>query len=97
MTKAKTLLKIPKLKPTDSKKRLDYQRVDVGFVAQQMLKETSGKLSERQVSQFRMDCNDFLAKTDSKLLDKTPISYQLVRSMSCLDPRLMASEKDMFT
>lgn len=87
-------LKILKLKPTDKEQQLDYQKVDVGFVAQQMLKEKSGKLSERQVLQFRMECKDFLAKTASKLLDKTPINYRLVRNMSCLDPRLMASEKE---
>ena len=41
-----------------------------------------------------MKCKDFLAKTASKLLDKTPINYGLVRNLSCLDPRLMASEKE---
>lgn len=44
--------------------------------------------------EFRVGCKDFLAKTVAKLLDKTPINYRLVRSMSCLDPRLMASEKE---
>lgn len=94
VTEATSPLKILRLKPTDKEQQLDYQKVDVGFVAQHMLKEKSGKLSERQVLQFRMECKDFLAKTASKLLDKTPINYQLVRSMSCLDPRLMASEKE---
>ena len=41
-----------------------------------------------------MECKGFLAKTASKLLDKTPINYRLVRNMFCLDPRLMASEKE---
>ena len=41
-----------------------------------------------------MECKDFLAKTSSKLHDKTPINYQLVRNTSCLDPRLMASERE---
>ena len=34
-----------------------------------------------------MECKGFLAKTASKLLDKTPINYRLVR-------KLMASEKE---
>ena len=42
-----------------------------------------------------MECKGFLAKTASKLLDKTPINYRLVRNTSCLDPRLMASEKEI--
>lgn len=91
---ATSALKILKLKPTDKEQQVDYQKVDVGFVAQKFLKEQSSKLSERQVLQFKMECKDFLARTVAKLLDKTPINYRLVRSMSCLDPRLMASEKE---
>ena len=49
VTEATSPLKILKLKPTDKEQQLDYQKVDVGFVAQPMLKEKSGKLSERQV------------------------------------------------
>ena len=36
-------LKILTLKPTDKEKQLDYEKVDVGFVAQQMLKGKSEK------------------------------------------------------
>ena len=36
-------LKILKLKPTDKEQQLDYKKVDVGFVAQQMLKEKCEK------------------------------------------------------
>ena len=36
-------LKILKLKATDKEQQLDYKKVDVGVVAQQMLKEKSGK------------------------------------------------------
>ena len=49
MTEATSPLKILKLNPTDKEQHLDYQKVDVGFVAQQILKEKSAKLSERQV------------------------------------------------
>ena len=95
MAEATSVLKILKIKPTDKEQQLDYLKVDVGFVAQQMLKEKSSKLSERQVLQFRVESKDFLARTVAKLLDKTPINYRLVRSMSCLDPRLMALEKEV--
>ena len=74
---------------------MDYLKIDVGFVVQQMLKEKSSKLSERQILQFRVECKGFLARTVAKLLDKTPINCRLVRSMmSCLDPRLMALQKE---
>ena len=36
-------MKILTLKPTDKEKQLDYEKVDVGFVAQQMLKGKSEK------------------------------------------------------
>ena len=94
MAEATSVLKILKIKPTDKEQQMENLKVDVGFVAQQMLKEKSSKLSERQVLQFRVENKDFLARTVAKLLDKTPINYRLVRSMSCLDPRLMALEKE---
>ena len=96
MAEATSVLKVLKIKPTDKEQQVDYLKVDVGFVAQQMLKEKSSKLSERQLLQFRVECKDFLAGTVAKLLDKTPINYRLVRSISCLDPRLMASEKEAY-
>ena len=88
------VLKLLKLKPSDKEQQVDYLNVDVGFVAQQMLKEQSRKLSERQALQFRVECKDFLARTVAKLLDKTPLNHRLVRSMPCLDPRLMSLEKE---
>ena len=94
VAEATSVLKLLKLKPTDKEQQVDYLNVDVGFVAQQMLKEQSRKLSERQALQFRVECKDFLARTVAKLLDKTLINYRLVRSMSCLDPRLMSLEKE---
>ena len=45
VTEATFPLKILRLKPSDKEQQLDYQKVDVGFVAQQMLKEKSGKAS----------------------------------------------------
>ena len=70
MAKATSVLKVLKIKPTDKEQQVDYLKVDVGFVAQQMLKEKSSKLSERQPLQFRVEYEDFLARTVAKLLDK---------------------------
>ena len=57
VTEATFLLKILRLKPSDKEQQLDYQKVDVGFVAQQMLKQKSGKLNERQVKFFNSEWN----------------------------------------
>jgi len=47
MAEATSVLKVLKIKPSDKEQQVDYLKVDVGFVAQQMLKEKSSKLSER--------------------------------------------------
>ena len=44
MAKATSVLKVLKIKPTDKEQQVDYLKVDVGFVAQQVLKENSSKL-----------------------------------------------------
>ena len=49
MAEGTSVLKVVKITPTDKEQQVDYLKVDVCFVAQQMLKEKSSKLSERQL------------------------------------------------
>ena len=44
MAEATSVLKVLKIEPTDKEQQVDYLKVDVGFVAQQVLKENSSKL-----------------------------------------------------
>ncbi|PIK52262.1 Asparagine--tRNA ligase, cytoplasmic [Apostichopus japonicus] len=70
--------------------------VDIGFIARKKVKAllTTKKISERQSQQFKLDCQKFLVKLSCKLLEKAPITYQLVRCTVCIDPRRMASHQD---
>ena len=80
----------------DKKEYLPHKKVDVGFVAQEQLKQLiKGKrASERGVMEFRMNCRGFLEKTTKKIMDKAPIKYSLIRNMSCLNPRFLATDRE---
>ena len=66
----------------------------IGFAAERILCELKGrkKLSERQVCEFRMSCKAFLIKMVKKILDKSPLTYPLVRNS--LDPRIFIAKKE---
>ena len=44
--------------------------------------------------EFRMNCQGFLEKTTKKIMDKSPIKYSLIRNMSCLNPRFLATDRE---
>ena len=72
---------------------LPHSKIDLGFAAE---KEISSQLSSKGVSKlqavgFRLSTKAFLQEIVSKLLQKAPLKYKLVRALSCLDPRQMAS------
>ena len=68
-------------------------KVDVGFGAERQLLK-SGVASDRQKFDFRSSCRDFLQALTSKILEKAPINYLLVRQLSWMDPRLMANPNE---
>jgi hypothetical protein len=70
-----------------------HSKVDIGFEADRLLKDLKGKVSDRQVMEFKMSCLAALKTNASKLMDKTPIAYGLARSLQCLHPNLMAVGK----
>lgn len=50
--------------------------------------------NERLRLEFRQNCKLFLLKMVSKLCEKAPIKYPLVRSLSVLDPRVLLNDKE---
>lgn len=64
------------------------KNIDVGFVSDMELKSliAQKKVSERQVLDFKIQCKVFLLKLVEKLKTKSPLSYTVVRNLSCLDP-----------
>jgi hypothetical protein len=86
---------LSKLDVTKSENLCDYAKVDVGFSALKILKglQAAKKISDRQVLDFRMECRSFLAGVVRKIMEKSPLKYQLVKNMTALDPRLMAKSE----
>ena len=55
-------MKILKLKPTNKQQQLDYKKADVGFVAQQMLKEKSEKFVKGKFFNSKWNVQIFVQK-----------------------------------
>lgn len=96
MKTASTAVKMCEIKVTDEANQRIYKNVDIGFSADMMLKKLvkEKKCSERHDMEFRQSAKAFVVTIVSRLLIKSPLNYTLVRNMSFLDPRLMASRKD---
>ena len=44
-----------------------------------------------------MDCTKFLSHLTSKLLERSPLKYKLVRHLFCLNPKRMVKETEECT
>ena len=65
-----------------------YTEIDIGFVAENFLKEAKSKkvVSDKGILEFKLQCKEVIVVLLSKLLAKTPLNYDLVLCLSCLDP-----------
>ncbi|KAH8034244.1 hypothetical protein HPB51_021957 [Rhipicephalus microplus] len=81
-----------KMDVADPNNHVSSEKVDIGHAAEQVLK--AAKVSSKDVFAFRMECKQFLVSTTKKILEKSPLTYHLVRNLSSLDPRHMASKPD---
>ncbi|KAL3180413.1 hypothetical protein MRX96_008976 [Rhipicephalus microplus] len=77
-----------KMDVADPNNHVSSEKVD----AEQVLK--AAKVSAKDVFAFRMVCKRFLVSTTKKILEKSPLTYHLVRNLSSLDSRQMASKPD---
>lgn len=87
-----TMISILKMDLADPNNHVSAEKVDIGHTAEQIVK--AAKVSAKEVFAFRMECKQFLIATTKKIQEKSPLAYQLVRSLSSLDPREMASKPD---
>lgn len=88
---ADTVLKLTKIDCDDKKNYRDYKQIDIGFAANKVLQEAPNTVSDLQKMTFRMGCCKFLAAMTSKLLERSPLKYGLVRNLNCLVPKNMAT------
>ena len=86
--------KLVNIKVADQKIHMNDKRVDVGFANVKLKGSGNCKPSERQVMEFRMERKTCLVQLLEKILEKCPVSYSLVRHLSCLNPVKMASNKE---
>ncbi|KAJ8043836.1 hypothetical protein HOLleu_11110 [Holothuria leucospilota] len=89
------ILKLIKMDVKDSSTHCPVGDVDIGFTPQRKVKAlvSTNKISARQALEFKSEYKQFLMKIVLKLLEKSPIQYQLARCAVCLDPRRMVSQQ----
>ena len=77
---------------TDESVLLPVTKVNMGFAAEEHARHliSGKKISQLQCRDLRAQCRDFGVALVVKLKEKSPLSFPLVRSASCLDPRKMA-------
>lgn len=70
--------------------------VDVGFAVKAITEklQKDRKVSQLQIRSFFSECRTFLIAATAKILERCPLKYQLLRSLSALDPRHMALQPD---
>ena len=83
-----------KIKVADQKIHVNHKKVDVGFASEKLKGTGNCKPSEKQVMEFRMESKTCLIQLLEKMLEKCPVTYSLVRHLSCLNPVKMASNKE---
>lgn len=93
---ADSLVKVVKLDVTKQENHLSSSKIDVGFAADKKLKElyASKKINDKQILQYRLEVKDFLVAVVSKILEKSPVKYSIVRNLRCLKPSVMAEKPD---
>ena len=93
---ADSLVKLVKLDVKAHENHLSHSKIDVGFAADKKLKElyASKKINDRQILQYRVEVKDFLVAVVSKILEKSPAKYSIVRNLRCLKPSVMADKPD---
>ena len=89
---ADTMYRIANLDVLDKQNCKVATEIDIGF-AEKVILTTLAKskaVNERGVLEFRMDCTKFISHVTSKILERSPMKYKLVRSLYCLNPQKMS-------
>lgn len=63
---------------------IHFQNIDIGFACRKYLAET--KASDKDVTQFKMQCRKFLVAIIDKLKERSPLKSLMVQGISAFDP-----------
>ena len=96
MGKATSMAKLAKVDVNEKENLLPAKNVDIGFATRKSIGDVQAKqkVSDRQVFEFKSDWLAFLQSLATKLLERCPLQYPVVRYLVCLDPRIMVSKPD---
>jgi len=94
MKDATTPVKLLQVDYANSVNHVDVTKLRIGFVTQRALEHMKQNSSEKLNLEFRQNCKLFLLKMLSKLFEKAPLKYPLVRGLSVLDPRVLLKSKE---
>ena len=64
---------------------MTYKHVDIGVGAVKWL--VNSKSSDLVKMNFRMQCITFMKTAAAKIIERSPLKYSMVRSLTCLAPQ----------
>lgn len=81
---------------SDAKNHKASDKIDCGFVAEKLLNElvSKKKISDGDRLKIKLETKNFLIHFVTKIAEKAPIRYGLVRNLGWLKPDLACSKKD---
>jgi len=91
LNKATSTIKLLKMDLKNTENLISYSAVDIGFAARKFL-DSNIKITQSMKSTFRMEARDFLIATCCKIIERSPLSYSLVRNLRCLNPECISSQ-----
>lgn len=96
MDKANTITKLLRLDPCDQKQHVTSNYVDIGFAAEQGLRELrrTKKVSECDCLAVCLETKSCLIAVTKKILEKSPLNYPLARNLNWLAPDLICRSPD---
>lgn len=96
MEEATTVAKVANIDVTKKENVVAPKKVDIGFASKMAVQKAkeSKTVSPLQILEFQNECVEFLQKLASKLLERCPLQYPVVRYLVSLDPAFIANKPD---
>jgi hypothetical protein len=94
LKKAPSTIKLIKVDIPNKLITLKYLKLKLDLLLKILEIKRFQKVSDRDVYEFRQECRSFLVKLLSKVLDKSPVKYPIIRYISVLDPRTLIIDKE---
>lgn len=91
MSTVKDASKLLSLDVRNTKHHKVIHDIDIGFAASSVCKTASGQ----DVLQFKHECRSFLECLCTRLLEKCPLKYRLVKGATCLSPQVMLGSSEL--